>query len=502
MTDIWEGVKSERQSAALATLAASARDDLARLNFPAASWVPERQGSNGRPLLDVLVIGAGLCGQTLGFALMRDGIRNVRIVDRAPKGREGPWATYARMHILRSPKHLTGPDLGVPSLTFRAWYEAQHGPEGWQRLHKAGRLDWQDYLGFVRETVGVAVENEVEALSIKPSGAEIAVDLNHGGRRETVLARKVVLAGGREGAGAPRQPAFPGSDAPPSVSDTVFHSASTIAFDRFAGRRVAVVGGAATAFDCAATALEAGAAEVVLLVRRPHLPQVNKSKWMSFPGFFKGYAGLDDDMRWRMFTYAAEEQVPPPFESVLRCERFANFRIAMATPVVDVVPGSDSVTVVTPRERLSFDALIFATGFDVDLSLRPELTAVHKHVLLWRHRIEASRVTRHPECGRFPYLGEGFELMERTPGSSPGLSNVHLFNWGATLSHGALAGDIPGLATGVNRLADALARDLFLADRDLYWSALQAHEEAELAPTRLFVPREARQSRTADSSAG
>jgi hypothetical protein len=31
------------------------------------------------------------------------------------------------MLTLRSPKQLIGPDLGVPSLTFRAWYEAQHG---------------------------------------------------------------------------------------------------------------------------------------------------------------------------------------------------------------------------------------------------------------------------------------------------------------------------------------------------------------------------------------
>jgi FAD-dependent urate hydroxylase len=65
-------------------------------------------------MLDVLIIGAGLCGQTAAFALAREGIRNVRTVDRAERGREGPWGTYARMDTLRSPKHLTGPDLGSP----------------------------------------------------------------------------------------------------------------------------------------------------------------------------------------------------------------------------------------------------------------------------------------------------------------------------------------------------------------------------------------------------
>lgn len=34
-------------------------------------------------------------------------------------GKEGPWATYARMVTLRTPKHLTGLDYGMPSLTFQ-----------------------------------------------------------------------------------------------------------------------------------------------------------------------------------------------------------------------------------------------------------------------------------------------------------------------------------------------------------------------------------------------
>jgi hypothetical protein len=35
-------------------------------------------------------------------------------------------------------------------------------------------------------------------------------------------------------------------------------------------------------------ALEAGAAEVTLFVRRSRFPQVNKSKWAAFPGFLRG----------------------------------------------------------------------------------------------------------------------------------------------------------------------------------------------------------------------
>ena len=55
---------------------------------------------------------------------------------------------YARMDTLRSPKTLTGPALGVPSLTFRAWYEAKYGLDAWE----AGAQGWNrwaaDNFGF------------------------------------------------------------------------------------------------------------------------------------------------------------------------------------------------------------------------------------------------------------------------------------------------------------------------------------------------------------------
>ncbi len=78
----------ERQSAGLQELEKIARHDLARLNYPPANWVPERAGPDGRRALDVLVVGAGMCGQTVGFGLLREGIRNIRIVDRETHGRE------------------------------------------------------------------------------------------------------------------------------------------------------------------------------------------------------------------------------------------------------------------------------------------------------------------------------------------------------------------------------------------------------------------------------
>ena len=267
-------------------LAADARRDFERMRFPAPNWVLPVDGPDGKPALDVLIIGAGMCGQTLALALARDGVRNARIVDRVPRGREGPWGTYARMDILRSPKHLTGPDLGFPALTFRAWYEAQHGAEGWERLYKVSTADWLAYLLWVRDTAAIAVENGVEAVDVvsatdfRPCRAE---------RRPRPGDRTRARSCWRAGGMARARPACRCSSlarAPEAGGSRVFHSSDDIDFARFKGGTIGVLGASASAFDNAAVALESGAREVRLFSRRPHLPQVNKSKWDLSVGFF------------------------------------------------------------------------------------------------------------------------------------------------------------------------------------------------------------------------
>lgn len=452
-----------------------ARRELAQLNFPAANWVAPAPGPDGRALLDVLVAGGGMCGQTAAFALMREGVRHLRCVDRAPRGREGPWRTFARMETLRSPKHLTGPDLGVAALTYRAWHEAKFGEAHWQALHKISRIDWADYLIWVRETVGIAVENAVEVLSIFPSADYVEVRLAD----ETLFARKVVLALGREGSGAPRWPPFATFE---GAGENVFHSADPIDFAALKGRRIGILGAGSSAFDNAGEALEAGVAEVVMFARRPILPQVNKSKWTAFPGFQHGYASLDDARRWRFYTYIFGEQVPPPYESVQRCEKHAGFSIRFGEGWDDIAPGPE-VQVTTRKAVHRFDAVVVATGFDVNLLERAEVAPFRAAIETWAAHVPPEEAQRFPEEARFPYLGDAFHLR-----GGPGLGRVHVFNWGATLSHGALAGDIPGLEIGAQRLAHGIVRDLFLEDADRHWARLQAHNEDELKPTGYFVP--------------
>jgi cation diffusion facilitator CzcD-associated flavoprotein CzcO len=468
-------------------LAGLARRELAQLNYPAASWVLPADGPDGKPLLDVLVAGGGMCGQTAAFALLREGVRNLRCLDRAPRGREGPWKTFARMETLRSPKHLTGPDLGIAALTYRAWHEAKFGAASWAPLHKIPRTDWADYLLWVRETVGIPVENEAEVVSLRPTQKHVEVAL----KDRTVFARKVVLALGREGSGAPRWPRFETFD-PARRGARVFHSADEIDFASLRGLRIGILGAGASAFDNAGEALEAGAREVVLFARRPRLPQVNKSKWTAFAGFQHGYAALDDARRWRFYTYIFSEQVPPPYESVQRCERHRGFSARFSEGWTDLVPSGGGVRVVTGKQPHEFDAVIVATGIDVNLVDRPEIAPFRDAIRTWRQHVPESEARAFPEEARFPYLGDAFQLAPREPGIAPGVGRVHVFNWGATLSHGALAGDIPGLEIGARRLAQGIVRDLFLEDADRHWERLQAHNEDELRPTGYFVPVERR----------
>ncbi len=473
----------------LTTLENEVKRDLQRLNWPAANWVIPQP----TPTLDVLIVGGGMCGQTAAFALMREGVRNFRIVEHKAAGLEGPWATFGRMDTLRSPKHLTGPDLGVPSLTFRAWYEARHGDEAWEALYKIPRLEWMDYLLWERKVLGLPIENLTEAASLELDGPLVRAKLRGPRGEETVIARKVILALGRDGSGAPRWPHFASFDPDTDHSKArIFHSADDIDFSALKGKRVGVLGAGASAFDNAGTALQAGAAAVTLFARRPYLPQVNKSKWTSFPGFLRGFVSLDDARRWRFFTYIFSGQVPPPFESVLRCEKHAGFSVRLAEPWTDLSADDAGVTVVSARGTHRFDAVIMATGFDVDMMERPEVAAFRGLALTWADRVTVEEARAHPEESRFPYLGDGFQLLEKTAGAAPGLRNVHVFNWGCTMSHGALAGDIPGLAIGANRLAEAIVRDLFAADADRHFDALLSHEEEELKTTGQYVPKELR----------
>ncbi len=478
MTDV-HSPRPAPSGSGLPALEARLHQDLSWLCLPSRRWVPPRQ-HEGLEVLDTAIVGAGMAGLTLAAALTHLGVQ-ARLFDRSHAGFEGPWATTARMETLRSPKELTGPCIGLPALTFRAWFEARFGPAEWAALDKIPRLQWADYLRWYRQVLKLDVRNRQQVQAVQPRADGLVqidlIDLDDADRPYTVLARHAVLATGRDGLGGPWVPAW----AHEVPRERWVHSADEWDGTALKGRRVAVIGGGASAMDAAATALEGGAARVDLLVRRADLPRVNKGKGAGSPGMSQGFWALPDEWKWRFRHYLNVQQVPPPHGSTLRVSRHANAHFHLGAAALGAVMHADgALRVDTAKGPLAADFLIFCTGFRTDWSKRPEFAVIAQHARLWRHRFVPPDGLHDDELDEAPDLGPLFEFQPRTPGACPGLERVHCFNYAAALTHGAGAGDIPQISDGGQRLARGIAAQLLAEDVAVHFAAMERYAEPEL----------------------
>ena len=412
MVDLVEGVTGLEAAERIA------RHDLARLNYPPANWVPERIGPDGKRVLDVLVVGAGMCGQTAGWNLLREGIRNIRVIDRNPHGHEGPWNTTARMPILRSPKHLTGPDLGVPSLTFRAWYEAQHGADGWEELYKVLRLDWMDYLVWVRKVVDLPVENGVALVACRA------------GRRspegDAVDRRDAPRPQARAGQRPRRLGRLPLARLPLVRSERSQAHRQGLPY---AGRDRLHASSSASASACWACSQPRSTMprprSKPARARRSATPAARTCRRSTSP---RASPFPDSSAATACSTTTgAGESTPTCWPPARRrrtnrccgCRSCRASRSASPNPWLDVIVDDAGVTVKTTKATERFDAVFFGTGFDVDIAAarrsRPSRRTSNSGAT--RARPRRPRPTPRPRC--YPYLGPGFELMEKEPGRTP-----------------------------------------------------------------------------------
>jgi FAD-dependent urate hydroxylase len=73
------------------------------------------------------------------------------------------------------------------------------------------------------------------------------------------------------------------------------------------------------------------------------------------------------------------------------------------------------------------------------------------------------------------------------PGSAPDVTRIHLVNYAAIGSLGALAGDVPGVPWGAERLSQAIAAAFFREDIAHMRRQLDAFDEPELEGTPFFT---------------
>lgn len=450
--------------------------DFSYLNYPADNWVKPVSDAENSPVLDVAIIGAGTCGLAAWFGLTKDGIRNIAIFDDSDAGREGPWVTTARMKTLRSPKHLTGPNMGLPNLTFRAWFEAVFGAEHWEGLDKISRDMWMAYLKWYRKILEIPVQNNVKLISIKPAGPYFKLRFQGPDEESSVKARHVILATGRAAFGGVRLPQFATS----LPGDRYAHTEDTIDFGELAGKNITVIGGAASAVDNAATALEAGADQVHMLMRAPDVPRLNKFKSITYPGFLMGFSSLDKLMRWRFLKHGFDTKIAAPRDSMLRLKAHENFFLHMGSPILDVHIKGPDIILRTPKGKHRADFVIFGTGYAIDIKGQPELAEFAKDILLWRDCFTPPPGEEDDTLQNYPLLGDGFEFREKVPGVAPYLERLHLFNAASTLTHAPISSDIPGINIGVSRLVNHLAKALFKEGAEKHLEEFYAYSEPEL----------------------
>lgn len=464
----------ELDGAGLDALHGIVRRDLGFLNYPPPGWIPEMRHPDGRPVSDVVIVGGGLCGLVAAFALRRSGIHNVRILDRSTPGFEGPWETYARMETLRSPKQLLGPAYGMASLSFQAWYRSQFGAAAWDELFRIPRPMWMDYLRWYRRILELPVENGVDVRLVAPDQGRIL-------RLETtvgeVLARRVILANGRDGLG--------GAVIPPFVDGLArsrwAHSSDEIDFKALAGKRVVVVGVGASAVDNAATALEAGASEVRLLARRRAMPTINKLMGIGSFGLTYGWPAMPPEWRWRFMNYAEGQQTPAPRNSTQRVSRHPNAFFHFGYTIAAVRESQDGVRIITTAGKgVDTDFIILGTGFEIDLAARQELGGGARHIALWSDRYLPPPQEENLGLGRYPWLAGDFSFTEKVLGAAPFLTRIHCFNFGATLSLGKVSGDIPAVSEGALWLAQGVSAAFWNEDIEKHWAAVQAYSKPEL----------------------
>ncbi|WP_337270926.1 NAD(P)/FAD-dependent oxidoreductase [Oryzifoliimicrobium ureilyticus] len=468
----------------LAQLEKQVKNDLECIEAAPRDWVPERRDGSGMIITDVVIVGAGLSGLSLAFGLRRQGIHRIRLIDAAPAGREGPWLTTARMRTLRSPKTLSGPDLGVPSLTYRAWHDAIYGEASWEALDKIERTDWVDYLAWFRLILGLPVENGVRLLSISQEQDYLRLSVERDGKPADLTCRKVVLATGLEGAGGLNIPRLIKTTLP---RERWTHSGEAIDVSSLAAKRIGVVGSAASSFDWAVAALEAEAESVTVLARSQTLARTEVLDWSNFPGFLNHFADLDDISRYRFTRRMFAFKTPPTNEMFNRATAFQNCLLVTGAQIRSIAMEGNQVRIGTTAGDFFFDHLLLGTGYCVDLAQRPELAAHIDKIATWADRFTPPAGEEDNILLTYPYLGSAFELQEKIVGTLPMLANIHLFNSAAVPSLGPICNGITGLKSGIPKLVSGISRGLFAHDVEHFYQLLDSFDKLHFQPDGIGI---------------
>lgn len=462
------------------------------LRIPEKNW-PTAYYYEQQPIYDVVIIGAGMAGLTAAAALRFKGVHNVALFDAAPKNSEGPWSTYARMQTLRSPKEITGPALGIPFLTFQAWYTANYGKAAWDKLDRIPRLTWHDYLKWYRQVLNIAVHNDTLLTQIQPIEKKEIPGLffqlsftQHKQRKSSlpfVYARHVVLATGMDGFGGPNIPDW----AACLPKQFWQHSSEVIDFKKLQHQHIAVVGGGDSALDAAATALEHHARQVDLCIRSAGFAQINYWKAIGHSGHRHGFQAMNAKQKEALLGFLSSQGLPPARGTIERLSNAKNlnlhFNCTITKAEITQQSAHEKILLLTNHSPLFVDFLILGTGYVNKPQWRKELKSLLPYIRFFEANAIAQNLPAEPNS--VPQLNPDFSFKEKQPGQCPALSQIYLFTHSSLLSVGKIAGDIPGISDGAQKLSQSIVAKLYKNDFKKQLQAVKDYDELEIEQKHL-----------------
>ena len=447
--------------------------DLEVTRYPGHTWDYSRHPD----ILEVAILGAGHGGKSAAFGLRRHGIERVRIFDRRAAGKEGVWRAFARNAKLRSPKKITGGlDWGVPNLNFRRWCIACYGEDYWQSIEFIPRLIWAEYLDWYGDVLNLPIQNDTHIHNVTWSEAEQCFWLHayYQGIPDLYKARFVIFATGMECAGGKNVPAIVQQNLP---EHCYHHTMDAIDFSAFAGKRIMVIGGGASAFDNALLMLKAGAQSVDLAIRRPKLPNLNRIRWSEWNGYHRHYIDLPDEIKWAYSISEYRLGQLPPAHTYYQTVSYPNFTLYTSAPVKQLDYQQGEIVGQYGDRTLRHDALICGTGFLTNIDHQKELRALAPHIARWQDRFTPPPGDEHAEMSRYPYLGKHLEFLPKTPDHDY-LKRCYYPACGAAVLSGFRA-NLTDLEFALPRITYDIGRQLFLEHQDDIRADFEAYDNYE-----------------------
>jgi len=372
----------------------------------------------------LLVIGAGPYGVAVAAHAIERGVETVVVgrpmsfwTDHMPEG------MFLRSGI---DWHLDA--SGVD--TFEAFIEERGLPSA--RIDPVPIDLFREYAAWFQSQKHLSVRHR-HVSRLEHNDAAFVASLDDG----TQIAADVVVVA--PGAAYFRQ--FPGwaSVVPEGIAT---HTCDLVRFQELSGARVLVIGGRQSAYEWAALLGEHGA-ERVDVVHRHDLPRFERVSWKFVDPYMD--ATLSRSGWWRSLSATQQGEIVQKFWQVGRLSlewwltpRLADKRIRSwpGTVVVETAVGDgDTVAVaLTSGERLTFDRLVFATGYKVDLPRVPYLNGLAGGIEV---------------VDGFPVLDEAFQSS---------ISGLYITGLASTRDFGPFFGFTKGCPTAAALIVDDLLR--------------------------------------------